>query len=138
MAKRSATILINHNGIHDEYQGKILIPPNAEKWYQWLESNKSFHFDNFQGSFTANKDKKGYWTASKKDSCKLKRKRLGLSEAITLKKLEDTCLALNSKKILAHTSEQGLREYTKELLALLVKANTRIYELEKELEKLKS
>lgn len=60
----------------------------SETWYEWLEKNRTFRYESNGKNIGLIKDKRGYWTAQKKISGKLRRKRLGVSFSITLQKLE--------------------------------------------------
>lgn len=100
---------------------------------QWLQENKKFYYEGSNGHFTAHKDSRNYWTASRRVSGKLRKKRLGVSCKINAQKLEDAALflAVNIPKGVYTNSDA--RAKIAKLQVELQRANTRIYELEKQL-----
>ena len=136
MAKRPQSILIDFDGIHDPNY-PVPIAKDTDYYFEWLESHKSFHFYSCDGHFTANKDNRGYWTASRKIDGKLRRKRLGLSKDLMERHLHETA------NYLAHTrptdkycNVQWLRKRIDELETELRNAQSRIYQLEQKIESL--
>lgn len=101
---RPTPILVSQSGI-DDPRYPVPIKPDTEAWYDWFENHKSFRYqENFTDGifiskrFTANKDTRGYWTASRKMDGKLKRKRLGKSRDLTYDKLVEVAIALIARR----------------------------------------
>lgn len=132
---RTQTILIDTSGIND-LTYPVAIEPDTEFWYEWLENHKSFHFRCPSGHFTANKDSRYYWTASRKVNGKLRRKRLGKSSGITYRRLSEAATILAVDLPRGFTRENA-RQFYGELVHELKQANTRIYLLEQEIDRLR-
>lgn len=62
----------------------------TQSWYEWLESNNRFRFEGTNGTFTAYKGDKGFWTAQRKVHQRLRHEHLGRSNALTFEKLDLT------------------------------------------------
>jgi hypothetical protein len=90
-----------------------------------LEGIRSFRYECENGNISVIKDDRGYWTASKKVDGSLRRKRLGVSQSITLQKLREAtsllCLSgcwkehLKEKDKRYRESERGQQDYIERL-----------------------
>lgn len=146
--KRSTTILIDFQGINDPAYPQP-ISPDSEFWFDWLEKHSSFRFlENhsdglyFSNRFTANKDSRGYWTASRKIDGKLRRKRLGNSQQLKYSILVATAQILREdyRERDIHTEYKALRrkyEIQKAKLSWLKHYKKKCQELEAEIKQLK-
>ena len=73
------------------------------EWYTWLNNSPTFAFSSEYGSFTARKETSGnrrggeYWKAYRTRNGKLHRAYLGKSEALTLERLNEIALVLDSE-----------------------------------------
>lgn len=146
--KRPRPVLIDFQGINDPSYPQP-IKPDSEFWFEWLEHHRSFRFLGEYGlniysspQFTANKDSRGYWTASRKIDGKLRRKRLGNSQQIKYDRLLETAniLKQNYKDFDLKHEYQALRrkyEIQREQVQWLKFYKKRCSELEAEIEHLK-
>lgn len=118
------TYLVSYSeAIDPNYPAPIRV--DSEFWYQWLESIRSFRYECENGNISVIKDSRGYWTASKKVDGSLRRKRLGVSQGITLQKLREAvnllCLSTCWKEHLSkqdkcyRESERGQQDYIERL-----------------------
>ena len=125
-------IKIDHEGIHDP-KYPVPIVPDSEFWFEWLESHKSFRFDSPDGHFNANRDNRFYWTASRKVSGQLRRKRLGKASDISYNKLADVAYILAQDMPRGVYTSSDSRQKIAELQLELEKAYAHIKELESQL-----
>jgi hypothetical protein len=118
------TFLVRYSEAHDpNHPAPIRV--DSEFWFQWLESIRSFRYECENGNISVIKDDRGYWTASKKVDGSLRRKRLGVSQSITLQKLREAvnllCLTACWKEHLTkqdkrnRESERGQQDYIERL-----------------------
>lgn len=143
---RPSKISIDSEGIHDTNYPSV-ITPDSETWFNWLEQHKSFRFceNTYDGlyrskRFTANKDSKGYWTASRKIDGRLKRKRLGLSYQLTYNKIIEVATLLRNND-LAKTIDEKYQQAIKRVKELSWENDclkSKIKELEDKVKELES
>jgi len=68
-----------------------VIEVGSKQWLNWLMENLSFHYESQSSDigFTTRREKSGYWYAYKKVSGKLHKRYLGISEDLTIERLEE-------------------------------------------------
>lgn len=87
-----------------------ICPTSNPVWQEWLEKNRAFRYETLEDTnirFSATKDPRGYWSAFKKVEGKLRRKRLGNSEAVA--KLSPAKLYSVAKELLGEDYEEDKR-----------------------------
>jgi hypothetical protein len=132
-------------------EGKLDLVPNTPEYFHWIASLKSFHFSGKNGHFTARKEQKKpneiYWYAYRKGKKKQLKKYLGITEKLTINRLETIATVMQEeidhlpalvkkprKKIIPKAT---LRDKISFLEKTVREQKNRIEELEKELRDLK-
>lgn len=78
-------------GVLEIQNEKVIVA--SDRWFEWLECNSHFNFQNRVGKFTGRKEQRRhtfYWYGYRRIKGKLKKKYLGKSEKLTDKKLYET------------------------------------------------
>jgi len=73
----------------------LIIPVGSDIWFNWLLTNKSFHYEYESLHCHFFKDTKGYWTAVKTVDKKRRAKRMGISYDLTEQNLLTVVYELN-------------------------------------------
>ena len=79
----------------------LLFDESSPTWYVWLEQTTSFAFRGQSGVYTARREqiKPGdcYWYAYQRSQKRVRKKYLGKSEALSLRRLEEVAMSLNER-----------------------------------------
>lgn len=110
-----------------DYPAPLTVP--SSEWQSWLERNVKFRYEGAASSFSAFKDKRGYWVAQKRTNGKLRQKRLGNSR--TLGKMTQTQLVDIAQSLCASDYDYQKRDRDPDYL------KHRITQLEAEVNKWK-
>ena len=113
--------------------GRLLesqIELGSADWSKWLTENKSFRVESETGSFTANKNKSGFWYAFRKKKGKLYNRYLGAGEDITWTQCKMVAKELNNEILSGvKRSPQEIRiAQLEEKIAVLEKENAQLRE----------
>ncbi|MGH2505505.1 MAG: hypothetical protein ACRDID_23585, partial [Ktedonobacterales bacterium] len=77
---------------------RVEVVPESDAWFSWLESARTFAFEDASGRFTARKRRRwsaDYWYAFRRGSGQLYETYLGKARAITLDRLHEAAVRLS-------------------------------------------
>lgn len=109
MNKRSAPVVGYDELKVKEYPAPIRV--GSETWFDWLEQNRSFHYECDGGKFTACKESRAsgnFWYANRRVAGKLRRCYIGSSKDLKLEKLIEAAKQLAGSDL----SYWGKKSYT--------------------------
>jgi ATP/maltotriose-dependent transcriptional regulator MalT len=98
--------------LSDDQSSSIVVGTPA--WYDWLEQQTAFIFNDAEGTFTARKSMLStggsYWKAYSTHEGKFYRIHLGYAQALTLQKLQETARAFASEHVLEEQTDIHLEQ----------------------------
>lgn len=85
---------------HEHEKKKQIVSPSYEDWLAWLDRHSSFSFQGRTGHLSLLKESRsrgeGYWYAYRRHKGKIMKKYLGRTRDLSLERLEETTLTLNT------------------------------------------
>jgi hypothetical protein len=140
MNKRSAPLVGYDELKVKEYPAPIRV--GSETWFDWLEQNRSFHYECDKGKFTACKESRAsgnFWYANRRVAGKLRRCYIGASKDLKLEKLLEIAKQLAGSDLSywgkkSHTLNPCVTERTQTEGAALEELKKQVSELQKKLD----